>query len=116
MTQTRRADAVGAVDEHDRHVGRFMVAGRPQSRHRGAEHEIPVARSIVPRTTRTLPLPSTETFYQGSQGQLGFNAYRLRRTEAIGKHWCLVFVVTSLLHLTCLPIVADRTKGLLQTL
>jgi hypothetical protein len=61
-------------------------------------------------------LPSTETFYQDSQGQLVFNKYSLRRTEAIGKHWCVVFVAYSLLHLTCLPTVPDRTKGLLQTL
>jgi hypothetical protein len=58
----------------------------------------------------------TETFYQDSKGQLGFNEYRMRSTEAIGKHWCLVFVAYSLLHLTCLPAVPDRTKGLIQTL
>ena len=58
----------------------------------------------------------TETFYQDSKGQLGFNAYRMRSAEAIGKHWCLVFVAYSLLHLTCLPAVPDRTKGLIQTI
>ena len=58
----------------------------------------------------------TETFYQDSKGQLGFNEYRMRSTEAIGKHWCLVFVAYSLLHLTCLPAVPDRTKGLMQTI
>jgi DDE superfamily endonuclease len=58
----------------------------------------------------------TETFYQDSKGQLGFDAYRMRSTEAIGKHWCLVFVAYSLLHLTCLPAVPDRTKGLIQTI
>jgi Transposase DDE domain len=58
----------------------------------------------------------TETFYQDSKGQLGFNAYRMRSTEAMGKHWCLVFVAYSLLHLTCLPAVPDRTKGLMQTI
>ena len=57
----------------------------------------------------------TETFDQDSKGQLGFNEYRMRSTEAIGKHWCLVFVAYSLLHLTCLPAVPDRTKGLIQT-
>jgi hypothetical protein len=40
----------------------------------------------------------------------------MRSIEAIGKHWCLVFVAYSLLHLTCLPAVPDRTKGLIQTL
>ena len=57
-----------------------------------------------------------ETFYQDSKGQLGFNAYRLRSTEAMGKHWCLVFVAYSLLHVTCLPAVPDRTQGLIQTI
>jgi hypothetical protein len=58
----------------------------------------------------------TETFYQDGKGQLGFNEYRMRSAEAIGKHWCLVFVAYSLLHLTCLPAVPDRTKGLIQTI
>jgi DDE superfamily endonuclease len=58
----------------------------------------------------------TETFYQDGKGQLGFDAYRMRSTEAIGKHWCLVFVAYSLLHLTCLPAGPDRTKGLMQTI
>jgi hypothetical protein len=58
----------------------------------------------------------TETFYQDSQGHLGFNAYRMRSTQAIGKHWGLVFVAYSLWHLTCLPAVPDRTKGLIHTL
>ena len=58
----------------------------------------------------------TETFYQDSKGQLGFNEYRMRSAEAIGKHWCLVFVASSLLHLTCLPAVPDGTKRLIQTI
>jgi hypothetical protein len=58
----------------------------------------------------------TETFYQDSKGYLGFNEYRMRSAEAIGKHWCLVFVAYSLLHLTCLPAVPDRTQGLIQTI
>jgi hypothetical protein len=58
----------------------------------------------------------TETFYQDSKGHLGFNEYRMRSAEAIGKHWCLVFVAYSLLHLTCLPAVPDRAKGLIQTI
>jgi hypothetical protein len=58
----------------------------------------------------------TETFYQDGKGHLGFNEYRMRSAEAIGKHWCLVFVAYSLLHLTCLPAVPDRTKGLIQTI
>jgi Transposase DDE domain len=58
----------------------------------------------------------TETFDQDGKGHLGFNEYRMRSAEAIGKHWCLVFVAYSLLHLTCLPAVPDRTKGLIQTI
>jgi hypothetical protein len=58
----------------------------------------------------------TETFYQDGKGHLGFNEYRMRSAEAIGKHWCLVFVAYSLLHLTCLPAGPDRTKGLIQTI
>jgi hypothetical protein len=44
-----------------------------------------------------------ETFYQDGKTHLGLDEYRLRNTEAIGKHWCLVFVAYSLLHLDCLP-------------
>ena len=40
----------------------------------------------------------------------------MRSAEAIGKHWCLVFVASSLLHLTCLPTVPGRTWGLIQTI
>jgi hypothetical protein len=58
----------------------------------------------------------TETFSQDSKGHLGFNEYRMRSIEAIGKHWCLVFVAYSLLHLTCLPTGSDRTRGLIQTI
>jgi hypothetical protein len=58
----------------------------------------------------------TETFDQDSKGHLGFNEYRMRSAEAIGKHWCLVFVAYSLLPLTCLPAGPDRTRGLIQTL
>ncbi len=44
-----------------------------------------------------------ETFYQDSKGHLGLDKYRIRSAEAIQKHWCLVFVAYSLLHLACLP-------------
>ena len=50
-----------------------------------------------------------ETFYQDSKGHLGLDTDRMRSTEAIGKHWCLVFVAYSLLHLDCLP--PSPTKG-----
>jgi Transposase DDE domain len=58
----------------------------------------------------------TETFDQDGQWHLGFNAYRLRSAEAIGKHWCVVFVASSLLHLTCLPTGPGRTQGLIHPL
>jgi hypothetical protein len=91
------------------------------------EHETLTGRSVVLVTNRVdwsatkiidlyLHRWPTETFYQDSKGQLGFNEYRMRSTEAIGKHWCLVFVAYSLLHLTCLPAVPGRTQGLIQTI
>ncbi len=49
-----------------------------------------------------------ETFYQEAKQQLGLNQYRRRSAEAIQKHWCLVFVAYSFLHLDCLP--ASRWK------
>jgi hypothetical protein len=91
------------------------------------EHESLTGRSVVLVTNRVdwsaaktismyLQRWPTETFYQDSKGHLGFNDYRMRSTEAIGKHWCVVFVAYSLLHLTCLPTVPDRTKGLIHTI
>jgi hypothetical protein len=44
-----------------------------------------------------------ETFYQDGKTHLGLDEYRMRNAEAIGKHWCLVFVAYSLLPLACLP-------------
>jgi hypothetical protein len=51
----------------------------------------------------------TETFYQDGKGQLGLADYRMRSAEAIGKHWCLVFVAYSFLHLECLS--SSLSKG-----
>src|SRR5215471_16074664 len=50
-----------------------------------------------------------ETFYQDGKGHLGLDEYRMRNAEAIKKHWCLVFVAYSFLHLDCLP--SLPTKG-----
>ena len=58
----------------------------------------------------------TETFDQDSQGPLGCNAYRMRSAEAIGQHWCLVFVAYALWHLTCLPTRPERPQGLIHTM
>ena len=44
-----------------------------------------------------------ETFYQDAKQLLGLNQYRMRKAKAIQKHWCLVFVAYSFLHLECLP-------------
>ena len=44
-----------------------------------------------------------ETFYQDGKQHLGLGDYGMRNAEAIQKHWCLVFVAYSLLHLDCLP-------------
>jgi hypothetical protein len=45
-----------------------------------------------------------ETFYQDAKQQLGLNQYRMRKAKAIQKHWCLVFVAYSFLHLDSLPV------------
>jgi hypothetical protein len=58
----------------------------------------------------------TETVYQDGKGPLGFNNYRMRSAEAMGNHGCLVFVASSLWHLTCLPAVPDRPQGLIHTI
>ncbi len=55
----------------------------------------------------------SETFYQDGKGCLGLDEYRMRNAEAIQKHWCLVFVAYSFLHLDCLP--PSPTKGNLPT-
>jgi hypothetical protein len=50
-----------------------------------------------------------ETFYQDSKQLLGLDEYRMRLAEAIQKHWSLVFVAYSFLHLDCLA--ASLTKN-----
>jgi hypothetical protein len=97
---------------------RIVVRGEPES---------VTGRSVVLVTNRvdwragkiiglSLPRWPTETFYPDRTGPLGFNDSRMRSAEAIGKHWCLVVVADALLHLTCLPAVPDRTKGLIHTM
>jgi hypothetical protein len=61
-------------------------------------------------TTYLLRWP-TETFYQDGKGHLGLDTYRMRSAEAIEKHWCLVFVAYSFVHLACLP--PPLTHGLI---
>jgi hypothetical protein len=50
-----------------------------------------------------------ETFYQDGKTYLGLDEYRMRSAEAMKRHWCLVFVAYSFLHLDCLP--SSPTKG-----
>src|SRR5262249_527323 len=50
-----------------------------------------------------------ETFYQDGKTHLGLDEDPRRHAEAIGKHWCLVFVASSLWPLDCLA--PSPTKG-----
>jgi hypothetical protein len=45
-----------------------------------------------------------ETFYQDAKQHLGLNDYRMRNSKAIQKHWSLVFLAYSFLHLNTLPV------------
>jgi SRSO17 transposase len=58
----------------------------------------------------------TETFYQDSKGHLGLDAYRMRSAEAIGKHWCLVFVAYTFLHLACLTASLSKESNPIKTI
>lgn len=55
-----------------------------------------------------------ETFYQDGKGHLGLDEYRMRNAEAFQKHWCLVFVAYSFLHLECLQSSFDPKSALLR--
>jgi len=57
------------------------------------------AKKILETYLKRWPI---ETFYQDSKGHLGLDEYRMRTAEALKKHWCLVFVAYSFLHLQCL--------------
>ena len=52
-----------------------------------------------------------ETFYQDIKQHLGLDDYRMRDMKAIQKHWSLVFVAYSFLHLDCLPNSNGRKKA-----
>src|SRR3989475_8684748 len=64
------------------------------------------AQRIIALSLQRWPI---ETFYQDGKTHLGLDEYRMRSAEAIEKHWCLVFVADSVLHLDCLP--PSPTKG-----
>lgn len=53
-----------------------------------------------------------ETFYQDSKGHLGLDEYRMRTAAAIKKHWGLVFVAYSFLHLQCLAAAPSKRRRL----
>ena len=57
-----------------------------------------------------------ETFYQDGKEHLGLDEYRMRDAEAIQKHWCLVFVAYSLLHLDCLPTSLRQSRLPIKTI
>lgn len=57
------------------------------------------AKRILEMYLRRWPV---ETFYQDSKQLLGLNEYRMRTAQAFQKHWSLVFVAYSILHLDCL--------------
>jgi len=57
-----------------------------------------------------------ETFYQDGKGHLGFDEYRMRNAKAIQKHWCLVFVAYSFLHLDCLPASLKQSRLPIKTI
>lgn len=57
------------------------------------------AKRILEMYLRRWPI---ETFYQDSKQLLGLNEYRMRTAQAFQKHWSLVFVAYSILHLDCL--------------
>ena len=57
-----------------------------------------------------------ETFYQDGKEHLGFDEYRMRNAKAIQKHWCLVFVAYSLLHLDCLPTSLRQSRLPIKTI
>lgn len=57
-----------------------------------------------------------ETFYRDGKEHLGFDEYRMRDAKAIQKHWCLVFVAYSLLHLDCLPASLKQSHTPIKTI
>ena len=66
------------------------------------------AERIIRTYLRRWPI---ETFYQDSKQYLGLDEYRMRSAEAFKKHWCLVFVAYSLLHLDCLAATDPPLRG-----
>ncbi len=49
-----------------------------------------------------------ETFYRDAKQLLGLGDYRMRQSNAFQKHWTLVFVAYSFLHLDCLSLSSSK--------
>jgi hypothetical protein len=71
------------------------------------------AQRIIATYVQRWPI---ETFYQDGKEHLGLDEYRMRDAEAIQKHWCLVFVAYSLLHLDCLPASLNQSRLPIKTI
>lgn len=67
------------------------------------------AKRILETYLRRWPI---ETFYQDSKQLLGLNEYRMRTAQAFQKHWSLVFVAYSFLHLDCLTASLPKKQSL----
>ena len=67
------------------------------------------AKRILSTYLRRWPI---ETFYQDSKQLLGMDEYRMRTAQAFQKHWSLVFVAYSLLHLDCLSASLSKKQSL----
>lgn len=67
------------------------------------------AKHILETYLRRWPI---ETFYQDSKQLLGLNEYRMRTAQAFQKHWSLVFVAYSFLHLDCLTASLPKKQSL----
>lgn len=52
-----------------------------------------------------------ETFYRDAKQLLGLGDYRMRQSNAFQKHWSLVFVAYSFLHLACLPLSSPKKSS-----
>jgi SRSO17 transposase len=72
-----------------------------------------IAQRIIATYLQRWPI---ETFYQDGKEHLGLDEYRMRDAEAIEKHWCLVFVAYSLLHLDCLPTSLGQSRLPIKTI
>ena len=90
-----------------RGLGKVRLVVRFKSAQLTGTYVVLVTNRVNWSANTSSPVSATlaiETFYQDGKTHLGLNEYRMRNAEAIGKHWCLVFVAYSLLHLDCLPV------------